>query len=114
MRSLRLIVLALGASTAVGLTPAVSSAQHAAPRWQDSWYWGAYGGYAMLATAPTSTSAPTVGADWVITRSRYALTLFAEQSFFNAVSTVPFSGFPEFGTMAPTAAELGAVAAVYS
>jgi hypothetical protein len=94
MRSLRLIVLAAAAAVAVDSSSA--AAQQKAASWQDSWFWGAYGGYTSFATAIARTNAPTIGADWVITRSRYALNLFAEQSYFNAVSTVV-----DFPTTAP-------------
>ena len=88
MRSLRLIASALGALATVGLTPAAGAAQQRAVDWRDSWYWGAYGGYTSFNTKLASTNAPTIGIDWVITRSQFALNLFAEQSYFNAVSTV--------------------------
>jgi hypothetical protein len=96
MRSLRLNVLGLAALAAAGLTPAGAAAQEKAASWQDSWFWGAYGGYTSFATSVAHTNAPTIGADWVITRSRYALNVFAEQSYFNAVSTVV-----DFPTTAP-------------
>ena len=96
MRSSRLIVLAFAASAAVGLSPSAGAAQQTASSWQDSWFWGAYGGYTSFATVIARTNAPTIGVDWVITRSRWALNVFAEQSYFNAVSTVP-----DFPTSAP-------------
>jgi len=96
MRSFRVIVLALAASAAVGLVHSAAAAQQPATGWQDSWFWGAYGGQTSFATAIARTNAPTIGVDWVITRSRYALNVFAEQSYFNAVSTVP-----DFPTSAP-------------
>jgi hypothetical protein len=89
MRSLRLIVLALAAPAAVGLAPSAVQAQQPAAPWQDSWYWGAYGGYTNFATTIASTNAPTVGIDWMITRTRFALNVFAEQSYFDAISTIP-------------------------
>lgn len=58
----------------------------------DSWYWGAYGGQTSLATSLGRTSASMFGAEWVITRNRFALNVFADQSSFNAVSTVQFNG----------------------
>ena len=96
MRSLRLLVLAFAASAGVGLAPSAARAQQNAASWQDSWYWGAYGGYTSFATTIASKNAPTVGLDWVITRTRFALNLFAEQSYFNAVSTIQ-----DFPTAAP-------------
>ena len=96
MRSFRHIVLALAAIAAVGVSPSEGAAQQAAVPWQNSWFWGVYGGQTSFATAIARTTAPTIGADWVITRTRYALNVFAEQSYFNAVSTVT-----DFTTSAP-------------
>lgn len=96
MRPFRVTTLALAAAAAVGLAPTALAAQQRATGWQDSWFWGAYYGYTSFATTIARTNAPTIGADWVITRSRYALNVFAEQAYFNAVSTVP-----DFPTSAP-------------
>jgi hypothetical protein len=73
---------------ALGLLPQGAAAQKASSI-QDSWLWGAYGGYASIPTAIATTNAPTVGAEWVITRTRYAINVFADQSYFDAVSTIP-------------------------
>lgn len=87
MRSIRLIVPAAAAVLALGLAPASGSAQGASV-FQNSWYWGLYGGQTSFATVIARTNAPTIGADWMITRERFALNVFAEQSYFNAVSTI--------------------------
>ncbi|MFI5311983.1 MAG: hypothetical protein ACHQQ3_12160 [Gemmatimonadales bacterium] len=89
MRSFRNKVLALAAFALAGLTPAEGSAQQPAGSWQDSWFWGAYGGQTSFATAIARTNAPTIGIDWMLTRTRYALNVFADQAYFNAVSTIP-------------------------
>ena len=88
MRSFRLFVFALAIGV-TGLIPSVARAQNPVASWQDSWYWGAYGGQTQFPTAIATTTAPTIGIDWVITRTRFALNVFAEQSYFNAVSTIP-------------------------
>jgi hypothetical protein len=53
---------------------------------QDSWFWGINGG-AMLFNAgyddEVSVTAPTIGAEWFITRSRIALRLAVQQAFFD-------------------------------
>ena len=54
----------------------------------NSWYWGVYGGQTSFPTTIARTTAPTVGIDWMITRTRFAMNVFAEQSYFSAVSTV--------------------------
>jgi hypothetical protein len=89
MRSFRPIVLALAASAALGLSPSGVAAQQTAATWQDSWFWGVYGGYAAYSTAVERPHAPMIGVDWMLTRTRFALDIFADQSYFNAVSTVP-------------------------
>jgi len=62
----------------------------------NSWYWGVYGGQTSFATTIARTNAPMIGAEWMITRTRFALNIFAEQSYFNAVSTIT-----DFPTSAP-------------
>jgi hypothetical protein len=87
MRSYRLVVPALLSTLALGMVPQRVEAQKATSI-QDSWLWGAYGGYASIPTVIATTNAPTVGIEWVITRTRYALNVFADQSYFNGISTV--------------------------
>ena len=98
MRSIRLAATALLLTAAAGMTPSSASAQSASTaNWQDSWFWGVYGGQMQFPTVIATTTAPTIGIDWVITRTNFALNVFAEQSYFtNAVSTVP-----DFPTSAP-------------
>jgi hypothetical protein len=94
MRSSRLIT----AFMAVALAAAPASAQGTAD-WDyrpNSWYWGMYGGQTSFATSIARTTAPMFGVEWTITRSKYALNVFAEQSYFNAVSTIR-----DFPTSAP-------------
>jgi hypothetical protein len=88
MRSYRLVVPALLATLALGLVPQRAAAQRTSSI-QDSWLWGAYGGYASIPTAIATYNAPTVGIEWVITRTRYALNVFADQSYFNGISSIP-------------------------
>lgn len=62
---------------------------------RDSWFWGAKGGVVTLSTAPASnlpTSrivAPTVGGEWLITRTQGALYVSFDQAFFKQTSFVP-------------------------
>jgi hypothetical protein len=88
MRSFRPIALALAASAALGLSPSDVAAQQKGA-WQDSWFWGVYGGYSAFSTAVERPHAPMIGVDWMLTRTRFALNIFADQSYFNSVSTVP-------------------------
>jgi outer membrane protein W len=92
MRSSRLVVLLLAAAAAVGLTPSAGAAQSDSRDFTDSWYWGAYGGFTNFATAFGSqnvhTNAPSIGADWMLTRTNFALNIFADQSYFSTVSSI--------------------------
>jgi hypothetical protein len=92
MRSSRLVVLSLAAIATAGLTPRSGAAQSATQGFADSWYWGAYGGYTNFATAfgteNLRTNAPSIGADWMLTRTKYALHVFAEQSYFSTTSSI--------------------------
>jgi len=93
MRSFRNIRATMAALTLSVFAAAPLAAQGSAD-WDfrpDSWYWGIYGGQSSFATTIARTTAPMVGVDWMITRKRIALNVFAEQSYFNAVSTVPDS-----------------------
>ena len=92
MRSSRLVALSLAAIGAAGLMPSVGAAQSATQGFSDSWYWGAYGGYTSFATAfgagNMHTNAPTIGADWMLTRTKFALNIFADQSYFSTSSSI--------------------------
>ncbi|HEY9515074.1 MAG TPA: hypothetical protein VIQ74_05275 [Gemmatimonadaceae bacterium] len=72
----------------VALIPSLGAAQ-SSRLFQDSWFWGAKGGVMSFATtADGNTAAPLVGAEWLITRTRAALYISGEQSFFKATSSV--------------------------
>lgn len=83
----------LTAATATALIGALASptvAQGVAD-WDvrpNSWYWGMYGGQTSFATSIASTNAPMFGIEWTVTRSKFALNLFAEQAYFESESTV--------------------------
>jgi hypothetical protein len=79
MRSARLLSL-LG----LILVPSLASAQEKNP-FTDSWFWGAKGGIAVLHTT-ARTNAPVVGAEWLITRSRYGLYVSLDQAYFGCGS----------------------------
>jgi hypothetical protein len=92
MRSSRLVVLSLAAVAVAGFVPAAGNAQSATRPFADSWYWGVYGGITNFATTPGTgnlhTTAPTVGLDWMLTREKFALNIFANQSYFSTTSSV--------------------------
>lgn len=69
------------------LLPAVASAQTAHP-FTNAWYWGAKGGAMTVRTGLESQIAPTIGVDWMITRTRAGLYLSVEQGYFNAIGSV--------------------------
>ena len=92
MRSSKIAILAFAAIATVALTPRAGAAQSATQGFSDSWYWGAYGGYTNFSTAFGSqnitTNAPSIGAEWMLTRSKVALHVFAEQSYFSTISSI--------------------------
>lgn len=61
---------------------------------RDSWFWGAKGGIMSLTTRPTSrdsvvrVTAPTIGGEWLITRTQGALYVAFDQAFMNATTFV--------------------------
>jgi opacity protein-like surface antigen len=83
MRTIRTLTAGLACAA---LLPAVAAAQ-AAPQkarsFTDSWYWGAKGGVSMFGATAENISAPTFGGEWMITRTRIAMYVSVEQSFFD-------------------------------
>jgi hypothetical protein len=78
------------------LAPSVASAQERHP-FTDSWFWGVKGGVAFLHTEVNRAEAPAFGAEWLITRSKFALYVSLDQAYFDGVSTVnnsPSTGVP--------------------
>lgn len=83
------------AAAVVGLTflPSLLSAQAngSSSGIRDSWFWGIHGG-AMLFNAGTDedvmVTAPTVGAEWFITRASIALRMSVQQAFFDEMAVV--------------------------
>jgi hypothetical protein len=76
----------LGCS-ALLLAPMLVGAQDTHP-FADSWFWGVKGGQTIFRTEIAKTTAPVIGAEWLITRSNVALHVGLDQSFFDATSTV--------------------------
>ena len=86
---MRMVRTAATALVAIALIPGLLAAQDAdasAKRFQDSWFWGLHTGAMMFSAGvdqETKVTAPTIGAEWFITRSRLALRLSVEQAFFD-------------------------------
>ena len=83
MRTIRTLTAGLACAA---LLPAVVAAQtvpRKARSFTDSWYWGAKGGVSMFGAAAEDVSAPTVGGEWLITRTRVGMYVSVEQSFFD-------------------------------
>ncbi|MBK8248218.1 MAG: hypothetical protein IPK85_12545 [Gemmatimonadetes bacterium] len=79
---LSLVVLALPAVTIAQTTPSRTS-------FENSWYWGAKGGVSSFdPNGAGRVTASSIGAEWLITRSRGALYLSVDQSFFDDVAGV--------------------------
>ena len=88
MRTIRTLTAGLACAA---LLPAVVAAQtvpQKARSFTDSWYWGAKGGVSMFGAATEDISAPTVGGEWMITRTRVAMYVSVEQSFFETQGSV--------------------------
>jgi hypothetical protein len=65
------------------LLPRPGAAQEGRP-FKDAWFWGIKGGGQLYSSASTEHSiAPSVGAEWLITRSRAGLYLSFDQAFLN-------------------------------
>lgn len=68
--------------------PVIAAAQQADAPLENSWYWGAGGGRISFPTYFHRIDAPMIGADWMITRRRWALDVYASQAYFSDSSTV--------------------------
>lgn len=95
MRSIR----ALMAAAAVVVLPTIASAQQARG-FQDAWFWGLKaGGLALADSGQTYVQAPSVGVDWLITRTHGGLYVSGSQTFFSQHTLIardpvsPDSGF---------------------
>jgi opacity protein-like surface antigen len=88
MRTIRTLTAGLACAA---LLPAVVAAQQVPQKvrsFTDSWYWGAKGGVSMFGSAAEDISAPTFGGEWMITRTRVAMYVSVEQSFFDTQGAV--------------------------
>jgi hypothetical protein len=103
---MRMVRTAAKALAGIALVPGLLAAQAAgsagSSNFNDSWFWGINGGV-MLFTAGTGSdvqvTAPTVGGEWLITRTRVALRLSIVQAFFDEQGGLPDSTVP--GGMRP-------------
>lgn len=67
---------------------AVGAAQQSDAPFENSWYWGAGFGRISFPTYFHRVTAPMIGADWMITRTRWALDVYGSQAYFSDSSTV--------------------------
>lgn len=102
---MRMVRTAAKALAGIALVPGLLAAQAAAgsaSNFNDSWFWGVNGGV-MLFTSGTGSdvqvTAPTVGGEWLITRTRIALRVSVVQAFFDEQGGLPDSTVP--GGMRP-------------
>jgi hypothetical protein len=73
---------------AIALTALPARAQSLHP-FQDAWFWGAKTGAARIGTSSDpATTRPTIGVDWLITRSRGALNLFVDYTEFDLQGSI--------------------------
>ncbi|GMV08853.1 MAG TPA: hypothetical protein PKC83_03850 [Gemmatimonadaceae bacterium] len=90
MRIARTFRLALAAATVIP-TMAIAQASNAPRTFNDSWFWGIKGGSTMFTTGADGNSkvtAPSVGGEWLITRTHIGLYLSMDQSFFDETAGV--------------------------
>ena len=90
MRTIRRLSFGLAL---LAMLPAAAAAQEARP-FTDAWYWGVKGGAMTVRTSAESKIAPTVGAEWMITRSRAGLYVSVEQGFFDVHGSVADASAP--------------------
>ncbi|HUR91107.1 MAG TPA: hypothetical protein VMY38_00385 [Gemmatimonadaceae bacterium] len=82
---------------ALGLTALLATtvqAQESRP-FRNSWFWGAKVGTLSVSTAETArTWAPSIGAEWLITRNQGGLWVFADHSSFDIRGSVDDPSLP--------------------
>jgi len=83
MRSIRTLTAGLACAALLPAMGAAQSVPQKARSFTDSWYWGAKGGVSMFGAAAENISAPSAGAEWLITRTRVGMYVSVEQSFFD-------------------------------
>jgi hypothetical protein len=76
------------ALTLAVLVPVTVAAQAAGAPIENSWFWGAGGGRFSFPTYFHRVDAPMISADWLITRQRWGLQVYASQAYFTDSSTV--------------------------
>jgi hypothetical protein len=80
MRTIRALTIAT--AVVVALTN-VAAAQRNAP-FTDSWWWGVkLGGYTLADSGQKYVQAPTIGVDWLITRTHGGLYVAGSETFFS-------------------------------
>lgn len=85
------IVRKFGLGFLAALVPALATAQQAVndrSGFDNSWFWGVRGGMASIDAGPGRTTAPSIGGEWFITRSKAALSLSVDHVFFDETSSV--------------------------
>ncbi|MBI2409315.1 MAG: hypothetical protein HYV19_13545 [Gemmatimonadetes bacterium] len=76
------------ALTLAAFLPVVAAAQQAGAPIDNSWFWGVSGGRLSFPTYFHRIDAPMITADWLITRQRFGLQVYASQAYFTDSSTV--------------------------
>jgi hypothetical protein len=85
MRTVRWLSLGLALATVL---PSAALAQEGR-LFKNAWFWGAKAGFTSFSTdRVTNAVAPSIGVEWLITRSRGGLYVSADQSFFNEQTTI--------------------------
>jgi hypothetical protein len=85
MRTVRWLSLGLALATVL---PSVAMAQEGR-LFKNAWFWGAKGGFTSFSTDRVKNAvAPSLGVEWLITRSRGGLYASYDQAFFNEETVV--------------------------
>lgn len=85
MRLHRLLV----AVSSLVLVPAAAAQAQSARLFDNSWFWGVHAGVTDVGTPATGVGAePTIGGEWLITRSTGGLYVAYDQAMFNRTSAI--------------------------
>ena len=90
MRTVRWLSLGFALATVLASQAMAQEGRH----FKNAWFWGAKAGFTSFSTDRVKNAvAPSIGVEWLITRSRGGLYVSADQSFFTEETTIFTSAY---------------------
>jgi hypothetical protein len=90
MRTVRWLSLGFALATVLASQAMAQEGRH----FKNAWFWGAKTGFTSFSTDRVQNAvAPSIGVEWLITRTRGGLYVSVDQSFFNEETTIYTSAY---------------------